>query len=220
MKRATWVAVVALLLAPPLLAQETDEKEPQEEPQEQPQEKPQEDTLIKGGIDSGGFGALVFRFGEVADQFATLQGVRGGWIINHQFVIGAGLYGVSNGICLDDDRDCRFREIDFGYVGFEFGYIGLWNRVAHYTLQLLIGGGGVSYLNSASEGDLAHQWGDPGTDFFVAEPVANLELNVTKWWRINVGAGYRIVAGLDAGSLESSDLSSVFGNVEFKFGSF
>jgi len=201
MKRATWVAVLALLLAPPLLAQETDEKEPQE--------KPQEDTLIKGGIDSGGFGALVFRFGEVADQFATLRGVRGGWIINQQFVIGAGLYGVSNGICLDDDRECRFRELDFGYGGFEFEYIGLWNRVAHYTLQLLIGGGGVSYLNSASEGG-----------FFVAEPVANLELNVTKWWRINVGAGYRIVAGLDAGSLESSDLSSVFGNVEFKFGSF
>ena len=200
MKRATWVAVLALLLAPPLLAQETDEKEPQE--------KPQEDTLIKGGIDSGGFGALVFRFGEVADQFATLRGVRGGWIINHQFVIGAGFYGVSNGICLDDDRDCRFRELEFGYGGFEFEYIGLWNRVAHYTLQLLIGGGGVSHLNSASEG------------VFVAEPVANLELNVTKWWRINVGAGYRIVAGLDAGSLESSDLSSVFGNVEFKFGSF
>lgn len=199
MKRATWVAVLALLLAPPLLAQETDEKEPQE--------KPQEDTLIKGGIDSGGFGALVFRFGEVADQFATLRGVRGGWIINHQFVIGAGLYGVSNGICLDDDRDCRFRELEFGYGGFEFEYIGLWNRVAHYTLQLLIGGGWV--------GD-----GGEWKEAFVAEPVANLELNVTKWWRINVGAGYRIVAGLDAGSLESSDLSSVFGNVEFKFGSF
>ena len=199
MKRATWVAVLALLLAPPLLAQETDEKEPQE--------KPQEDTLIKGGIDSGGFGALVFRFGEVADQFVTLRGVRGGWIINHQFVIGAGFYGVSNGICLDDDRDCRFRELEFGYGGFEFEYIGLWNRVAHYTLQLLIGGGWV--------GD-----GGEWKEAFVAEPVANLELNVTKWWRINVGAGYRIVAGLDAGSLESSDLSSVFGNVEFKFGSF
>jgi hypothetical protein len=200
MKRATWIAVLALLLAPPLLAQETDEKEPQE--------KPQEDTLIKGGIDSGGFGALVFRFGEVTDQFATLRGVRGGWFINRQFVIGAGFYGVSNGICHDDDRDCRFRELDFGYGGFEFEYIGLWNRVAHYTLQLLIGGGGVSYFNSTSDG------------VFVAQPVANLELNITKWWRINVGAGYRIVAGLDAGSLESSDLSSVFGNVEFKFGSF
>jgi hypothetical protein len=162
MKRATWAAVLALLLTPPLLAQETDEKEPQEEPQEKPQEKPQEDTLIKGGIDSGGFGAVVFRFGEVADQFATLQGVRGGWIINHQFVIGAGFYGVSNEICLDDDRDCRFRELEFGYGGFEFEYIGLWDRVAHYTLQLLIGGGGVSYFNLATDG------------VFVAEPVANL----------------------------------------------
>jgi hypothetical protein len=191
------------MVAPPLIAQETDETEPQEEP-----EKQQEDTLFKGGLDSGGFGAIVFRFGEVGDQFATFGGVRGGWIINHQFVIGAGFYGLSNEICLDDDRDCRFRELEFGYGGFEFEYVGMWDRVAHYTLQLLIGGGGVTFFSVASDG------------VFVAEPVANLELNVTKWWRINVGAGYRIVAGVNAGGLENSDLSGVFGNVEFKFGGF
>lgn len=204
MKRAAWIAVFALMMAPPLMAQETDETEPQEEPEE----KQQEDTLFKGGIDSGGFGALVFRFSEVADQFATFGGARGGWIINHQFVIGAGFYGLASEICLDDERDCHFRNLEFGYGGFEFEYVGMWDRVAHYTLQLLIGGGGVTFFNFATDG------------VFVAEPVANLELNVTKWWRINVGAGYRIVAGANAGSLENSDLSSVFGNLEFKFGGF
>ena len=55
---------------------------------------------------------------------------------------------------------------------------------------------------------------------FVAEPVVNLELNVAKWFRINVGAGYRIVAGVNVGDLENGDLSSFFGNLAFKFGSF
>ena len=199
MKCATWLAVLALLMAPPLAAQETDEE---------PEEKQEEQTLFKSGIDSGGFGALSFRFTEVADQFATFAGARGGWIINHQFVIGGGGYGLATEICLDDRRDCFLRELEFGYGGFEFSYIGLWDRVAHYTVHVLIGGGGVTLFNFATDG------------VFVAEPVVNLELNVTKWFRINFGGGYRIVAGADVGGLDNSDLSSLFGNLEFKFGSF
>ena len=38
--------------------------------------------------------------------------------------------------------------------------------------------------------------------------------------RLNVGAGYRFVSGLDLASLENSDLSSFSGVLEFKFGSF
>ncbi len=202
MKRTTWITVFALMMAPPLLAQETDE-----EPEET-EEKQEQETLIGGGIDSGGFGALVFRFGEVGDQFATVAGVRGGWIINHQFVIGLGGYGLASEVCLDDERDCFLRELEFGYGGFEFEYIGLWNRVVHYNAHLLIGGGGVTFFNFATDG------------VFVAEPVVNLELNVAKWFRINAGAGYRIVAGVDIGPFENSDLSGFFGNLAFKFGSF
>jgi hypothetical protein len=197
MKRAAWITVFLFLLAPPAWAQEGEE-----EP------KPEEETLISGGIDSGGFGALVFKFSSVNDQFAAFAGARGGWIINHQFVVGAGGYGLASTICLDEDGSCFLRQIEFGYGGFEFEYIGLWNRVAHYSLQLLIGGGGVTLLGFSADG------------VFVAEPAARLELNVTKWFRVNVGAGYRFVSGLDLASLENSDLSAFAGVLEFKFGSF
>lgn len=201
MRRAAWIAALGLLLAPPLWAQET-------EGEDEPEERQEQETLLSGGIDSGGFGALVFRFGEVADQFATFGGIRGGWIINHQFSIGLGGYGLGSEICLDDDRDCFLRELEFGYGGFEFEYIGMWNRVVHYNAHLLIGGGGVTFFNFATDG------------VFVAEPVVNLELNVAKWFRINAGAGYRIVAGVDIGALDNGDLSGFFGNLAFKFGSF
>jgi hypothetical protein len=198
MKHAAWITVLLCLLAQPVWAQEGEEEEP----------KPEEETLITGGIDSGGFGALVFKFSGVNDQFAVFAGARGGWIINHQFVVGAGGYGLASTICLDEDGSCFLRQIEFGYGGFEFEYIGLWNRVAHYSLQLLIGGGGVTLLGFSA---------DP---VFVAEPAARLELNVTKWFRLNVGGGYRFVSGLSLASLENSDLSEFTGVLEFKFGSF
>jgi hypothetical protein len=200
MRRAAWITVFICLLAHPVWAQEGEEEET----------KPEEETLISGGIDSGGFGALVFKFSGVNDQFAGFAGARGGWIINHQFVVGAGGYGLTSNICLDEDGSCFLRQIEFGYGGFEFEYIGLWNRVAHYSLQLLIGGGGVTLPLR----------GFPSDAVFVAEPAARLELNVTKWFRLNLGAGYRFVSGLDLASLENSDLSAFSGVLEFKFGSF
>ncbi len=200
MRHAAWAAILLAWLAQPAWAQEGDEGESDEEPQQE--------TLIKGGIDSGGFGALVFRFSGVNDQFAVFAGARGGWIINHQFVIGAGGYGLSSEICVDEDGRCRGRQIEFGYGGLEFEYIGAWDRLIHYSLQLLVGGGGVTAFNFE---------GDP---VFVMEPVAKMEANITKWFRINVGGGYRFVSGVDGLQLENSDFSAFFGDLEFKFGSF
>lgn len=200
MRHTALAAVLLALLAQPAWAQEEDEGEPDE--------KPQQETLIKGGIDSGGFGALVFRFSGINDQFAVLAGARGGWIINHQFIVGAGFYGLSSQICVDEDGRCRRREIEFGYGGLEFEYIGAWDRLIHYSLQLLVGGGGVTLFDVES---------DP---VFVLEPVARMEMNITKWFRVNVGGGYRFVSGVDVGRLENSDLSAFFGDLQFKFGSF
>ena len=200
MRHAALASVLLVLLAQPAWAQEEDEGEPDE--------KPRQETLIKGGIDSGGFGALVFRFSGVNDQFAVFTGARGGWIINHQFIIGLGGYGLSSQICVDEDGRCRTREIEFGYGGLEFEYIGSWDRVIHYSLQLLVGGGGVTRFNFSS---------DP---VFVLEPVANMEVNITKWFRINAGGGYRFVSGAGSGPVGNSELSAPFGNLELKFGSF
>jgi hypothetical protein len=97
MRRAAWITVFICLLAHPVWAQEGEEEET----------KPEEETLISGGIDSGGFGALVFKFSGVNDQFAGFAGARGGWIINHQFVVGGGGYGLTSNICLDDSPRMR-----------------------------------------------------------------------------------------------------------------
>jgi len=170
----------------------------------------QEETVLSGGIRSGGFGAPVVKFSEVNNSFAVFAGGRGGWIINSTFVIGGGGYGLSNDIVPDETSSPfdPFRRIDMGYGGLELEYIGMSDKLVHYSVYVLIGGGGVSYQGPISDG------------FFVLEPAANVEVNLTRWFRINGGVGYRFVSGVELPGLTNSDLSAFAGSLTFKFGSF
>jgi hypothetical protein len=164
----------------------------------------EEETLVAGDFHSGGFGAAVVKFGEVADDFAVFAGGRGGWIINHTFVLGGGGYGLANDVDLDGDG---VRDIEFGYGGLELEYINSSDNLLHFTIYMLIGGGGIS-TNIGEDG------------VFVLEPTLNGELNVTTYFRINAGVGYRWVSGVDTPGLSSSNMSSLMGMVALKFGAF
>ena len=55
---------------------------------------------------------------------------------------------------------------------------------------------------------------------FVAEPGAHLELNVTRWFRPGIGAGYRYVNGSDLPGVTDGSLGGAVGTLTFKFGRF
>jgi hypothetical protein len=168
----------------------------------------QEKTLVSGGIDSGGFGAPVIKFTGVADEFGVFVGGRGGWIINHTFVIGAGGYGLANDIRFPIGQDdAPHRNLQFGYGGAELEFIALSDEVAHFTGLLLVGGGGLTF-------------GRYEDAVFVLEPSANLELNIVRWCRLNFGAGYRFVSGVDHPDFTNGDMSAFFGQITAKFGKF
>lgn len=167
----------------------------------------QEETLVSGPLRSGGFGAPVMKFSEVNDRFAFLMGGRGGWIINDAFVIGGGGYGLTNHHNFTTDA------LDMGYGGLDLEYVNRPTELLHITLAVLVGGGGVRYWPSTSR-----RYYDGG--FFVAEPSVNLELNVTRIFRIAVGGSYRVVEGLSVPGLGDADLAGWNGNVQFKFGKF
>ncbi len=58
----------------------------------------QEETLIKGDVESGGFGGPVVKMTSLNGQDGILVGGRGGWILNHSFIIGGGGYGLANNV--------------------------------------------------------------------------------------------------------------------------
>jgi hypothetical protein len=171
MKRLLTIAIL-LALASPALAQER--------------------TLIRGGFASGGFGAPVVKFSQIDGEFALFVGGRGGWIINHTFVLGVGGYGLANDIDTNGDG---VRDLELGYGGLELEYINSSNNLIHFTAYLLVGGGGLSGTAGNEEA------------VFVLEPALNGELNVTDYFRLHAGAGYRWVSGVNSLGVDGSHRS-------------
>jgi hypothetical protein len=203
--------ILIIFLAVPILAQE-------------------EETIFNGNLESGGFGGPVLKVTQLSKTTALLVGGKGGWIINHSFVIGGGGYGLTTEILADNTygRDLR---MEVGYGGLELEYINRSNSLFHFTAGLLIGAGGVSWTENYNDwwyndNNTSHYASDA---FFIVEPAINVELNLTTWFRLNLGGSYRVVTGVDSKlnydgynikTLKNSDLSGFSGVAIFKFGLF
>ena len=180
----------------------------------------QEETLLDKGITSGGFGGPVIKFTSINKQFSVFVGGRGGWIINNALVIGGGGYGLVNNIKLYPNDVTKIQRINLGYGGFELEYIFESDKLVHGSIYLLLGGGSVTYLDWKNLLHADELIFDGNNNFFVAEPAVNLELNVAKFFRINVGCGYRYISGIDSGYLRNVDIAGLSALVGFKFGKF
>ncbi|HEY9167729.1 MAG TPA: hypothetical protein VIS48_16365 [Candidatus Kryptonia bacterium] len=185
----------------------------------------QEQTLISGPIESGGYGGPAVRFSTIDNHFAVMVGGYGGWLINHTFLLGGGGYGLVNSISAPQaatlyysaGQDFRF---NFGYGGLFLEYIGAPDNLFHFSISTLIGAGGVGYgyWNNYSNS----LWGisSPTSAFFVLEPGAGVELNITPFFRLNAGGSYRLVRGSDLVGITDSELSDLSIYLTFKFGKF
>ena len=176
----------------------------------------QEATLINGEIESGGFGGPVLKVTSINGENAVMVGGRGGWIINHTFVLGGGGYGLVTEVkAKTPDAPRQFMEM--GYGGLEIEYITASNDLLHLSLGLLVGGGGVGY----KYGDNNDYMGSHDKkSFFILEPCVNANLNVTRSFRIAAGVSYRYVSGLKSNVTTNADLSGPSAVLTFKFGSF
>jgi hypothetical protein len=189
---------------------------------------PQEETLLEGGIESGGFGGPVVKFTQIKKEFGVLVGGYGGWLINHTFMIGGGGYGLVNKIRADEEAQTVYQlysgrpiNIEMGYGGVVLEYIDNSNALVHFAFNTLIGAGGVTY-NERDNDDW--DWNDnnnrPTDAFFVVEPELKAELNMTTFLRINIGGSYRFVSGINLIGLKNSDIAGPSANITFKFGKF
>jgi len=187
-----------LLLAFPLLAQE-------------------EETLLKGTIESGGFGGPVVKLGSFNSESGVLVGGRGGWIINHTFILGGGGYGLVNNVRARFLGPRGERYLAFGYGGLELEYVPQWNEIVHVSFMMLIGGGGVGWRDTQAEAVPREEESDA---FFILEPAANVTLNVTPHFRLSVGLSYRYITGVNSTASSNSGLSGPSGVLTFRFGKF
>ncbi len=188
----------------------------------------QEETLIGNGIEHGGFGGPVLKFTQIKGELGIMVGGYGGWLINHQFMIGGGGFGLVNEIRASTEAEKEYSSgnkplfVEFGYGGGMFEYILTPNKLVHFSINLLIGAGGVNYRYNYRNENNDWYYTHRGSDaVFVLEPTMSVELNLISWCRTSIGAGYRYVSGInDLVGISNKDLSGISGNITFKFGTF
>lgn len=175
----------------------------------------QESTLAgqRGGY--GGYGGPVWKLTSLADQTAVLAGGRGGWIIGHRFVLGGGGYDLVTSVEVEPvDQADPSLDLEMSYGGLELEYVHDSDDLLHWTVHLLIGAGKLSLRERTSDNEIF------SGKLFVSEPTLAADLNVTRWFRVGMGVGYRYVVRADADGYEDLDLSAFAGSVILKFGSF
>ncbi len=176
----------------------------------------QQETLISGQLEHGGYAGPVVKFTTINNDWEVMVGGRGGWIINHSFVLGGGGYGLVTDVEAEHIDQRGDVVLELGYGGGMLEYVGYPNELIHYTVSLLIGGGGVNYVREITNTRLYTD----ADAFFVLEPEVNFMVNITTHFRAGVGAGYRLISGVDLAGLSDSDIGGLSINMVFKFGDY
>ena len=155
-------------------------------------------------IKVSGFIGPIMEFSAIQNDFAFFMGGKGGLIFNQKFYFGGygeGLttrhYNKQWDIDKIDDKG-YYGNITFGHGGFLLGYIHKSNKPIHFGISSRIGWGAI---NTIPDKDIDHYYYDKDDTYkdhvFVAIPQIEIEFNFTKWFKINAGIGYRVVAGID-----------------------
>lgn len=173
----------------------------------------QKETIFSGEIAHGGFGAPVVKFSSVKGEGAVFVGGKGGWVVNHSFVIGGAGYGLATKI-EKNIGNIKNSRLHFGYGGLYLEYIHSYEKLIHFSAEVLVGAGGME-MSDDKRASLSMD-----DTFFVVEPALNLELNVHEMVVFGAGVSYRFVNGIETEGFSNKDFSNLSGQLYIKFGVF
>ncbi|MEP4535069.1 MAG: hypothetical protein ABJ004_18380 [Cyclobacteriaceae bacterium] len=180
-------------------------------------------SLLGKENEFAGFGGLDTKLSTINDDRTLLLGMYGGVIVNRNYLLGFGGYGLASnndfrGTYPDDPTD-RKLNLHGGYGGVILGATVFTREIVHLSFPILFGGGSMDVVDE--------KFGDTFTNvdvtieqsaFFVVEPHAQIEINITKKFRIAGGVSYRYVTASSFKNLEDEDLSGLTSTLSFRFG--
>lgn len=182
-------------------------------------------------VSHGGYGSFNIGYTQIDGKDAIQLGGRAAWIINHHLAVGIAGKSFFNNINKVTNTGDYY--LAGGYGGFFIEPIIAPLSPVHVSFPILFAAGGVT----ASQGNVwdEQHWNDNYYDtdaFLVFEPGAEIEFNITNFFRISLGGSYRLTNGVllqykyyDNNNLMITDvpnkaLDSFNFNINFKFGWF
>jgi hypothetical protein len=177
----------------------------------------QHEALFDDVSSFGAFGGPILEFSSINGQLVADVGGGGALILDEFFIGGYGMGTDYPEVNFETEIDGELTEIDadidFGHGGLWFGYVRDIEQKMHLYSSLKLGWG---------RADLEHDIVDlPSDRLFVLTPEIGIELNMTKFFRIGLTGGYRIVNGVSRlPGLDNQDFSSPTVGITFRFGGF
>ncbi len=199
------LVVYVVLAAVPAAAQDREQAAPAGQAAQTTQ---QQGPLVLEPIHSGLVVSPDVKMTRVNGTTRTLIGAYGGWLLEDALLLGGGGYWLAD----------RSRDLGMAYAGFVVGWTMPAASRVRFGARALVGGGQATIgrdvtltlpFDSGRDGFFHHDQDAAGTNaqpatftgnarfhqgFFIAEPQAELVLQVKGWMAIDVAAGYRAIA--------------------------
>lgn len=179
-------------------------------------------TLLGHDRSGGGYASLTTGYTTIDDKHAVLFGGRFSWIASHSVGVGFGATGFINEFHYEPalQRDVF---LTGGYGGLYIEPILLPRSPVHMSFPVLVGAGGISFISR--DRGFNDNFIEDSKAFLIIEPSAEMELNLTKFFRLAVGATYRLPTKFDVGlpgeySIDVESLKTISYTISLKFGKF
>ena len=161
-----------------------------------------------------GMGGPFMQFTVLAGEFGHMMGGGGAVLLNDFYVGGYGL-GLTNAIpdYVNNNSD---NKLSLGHGGFWIGYSLFGERPIHASISTLVGWGEFGIIQYDGYYPFIRD------KIFALAPTVELEVNLTRYFRIGAGATYNLFMGLDEvqHGYGNNNLSNPGGFLSFKFGWF
>lgn len=171
-----------------------------------------------GKLEIGYFVSPTCQFGDIAGSTAILPGLGAGIVINKNIYFGMNYKFIASENTPEGEPDSRLY-LDQRYYGLKFEYAIQPKSVVHFNFPVEFGVG-------ETELDLKDSYEEEGsvpTDdvwFAYLEPGVALEINLHKYVKFSLSAGYRFVSDLSFRSLTEKDLIGMTYSTGLKIGRF
>ena len=179
-------------------------------------------TLLGRNREGGAYGAFTAGYSVIDNRHAVLFGGRFGWIASHSVGIGIGATGFMNEFHYEPSLE-RDVSLAGGYGGIYIEPILFPRFPVHLSFPVLFGAGGISYISK--DDSYNNNLIEASEAFLLIEPAVEIELNLTRFCRLAMGATYRIPSSFDVGlrgtpEAHAESIKGASYTISLKFGKF